>query len=101
MREMDVWVGMVGSSIAYRGEAQPWQSLRDPQGRLQCPQDPRGPLQGPQGHQALRGHLQALQGPQGHHPKSKCKTLIHGRQRASANSGLFQEACVRISCTLI
>ena len=47
MRAMDVWVGMVGSSIVSRGEAQPWQSLRDPQGRLQCLQDPRALHQGP------------------------------------------------------
>ena len=48
MKELDVWVGMVGSSIVSRGEAPPWQSLRDPQGRLPCPQDPQGPHQ-PQG----------------------------------------------------
>ena len=33
--------------------------------------------------------------------KSKCKTLVHGHQRASTSSGLFREACVRILCTLI
>lgn len=33
--------------------------------------------------------------------KSKCKTLVHGHQRASTSSGLFRKACVRILCTLI